>query len=319
VDDDETNVQRKSSVKALSGYKQKLHKKRENKNVVDEEDEDIEKAGKNQEDEENVEEEAENADTAKQSTVIRLNSQFDDESSEDTSSTDSHLMREESDVEDTVATTRQSQRIKHKSVAASEKPNKEFREQPATPKPVNSIVVKRNIVSDICKEARPDDLSHFSNIAGMVPKSVGIPGFNSGNLRPTPQFSTTRTDTATDPWEYEAILINKNKLTEEEVKRHMKESVFHRIKFAMSDHQWSYNYEPIAGFVMDEMKVEEKNRIKFWNTHHATARKALNSKRASVCQSVKESVIGVYRIANECFVRVVSNTHNKFLDISLSF
>ena len=94
------------------------------------------------------------------------------------------------------------------------------------------------------------------------------------------------------PGEETKLIAQEDKVNRDTVKEYMKETFFKRNKFVYGRNEWDVDNKEIAVAIMDSMNIEPRYRTAFWDSHVKIAKKALNDKRASVGQAMKQAVVG---------------------------
>jgi hypothetical protein len=92
--------------------------------------------------------------------------------------------------------------------------------------------------------------------------------------------------------EREDIHAKAAKATRSTINEFVKDHLFRKVKFITNDSQLRWDFEFIAGAVMEELDIDDSVKFSWWKNHQGFVTKALNAKRASVNQSIKETVIG---------------------------
>ena len=84
---------------------------------------------------------------------------------------------------------------------------------------------------------------------------------------------------------------NASKMTRDQIVTAINEKIFPYMKFITSEDDMQPGFAPFGGKIMNEMNVQESNKLVWWHAYKGIAKHALQQKRSSVGATVKKSVM----------------------------
>jgi hypothetical protein len=145
------------------------------------------------------------------------------------------------------------------------------------------------------KESRDDEnvLQTSNKVLPDTAAGEGNYGLNKETRNVSPNSGPTNFNKAHIlEAEREDIHAKAAKVTRSNINEFVKDHLFRKVKFITNDSQLRWDFEFITGAVMEELDIDDSVRFTWWKNHQGFVTKALNAKRASVNQSIKETVIG---------------------------